>query len=125
MLILVIYCITACSCVIHAPPMTSSLESEPTHLELMNMVATEVPTRWRDIGLELGLTKPELDKIELESPTNSNKCFSAMFHLWETKITSPYKWATVIQALEAPLVDNKRLARKLTLQLSKSTGLER
>ena len=40
-----------------------ALDSEPELLDLMNEVAAEIPGKWRDIGLQLGLEHGILDGI--------------------------------------------------------------
>lgn len=88
-------------------------DAEPQLAELMNEVAAKIPARWRDVGIQLNLSLPDLDAIAASGPADPLQHFSSVFHLWKTKLSAPYRWSTVIQALEAPAVNETRLARRL------------
>jgi len=40
-----------------------------------------------------------------------------VFKVWRSRVTKPYTWSTIIEALEAPSVDEVRLAQELTTKL--------
>ena len=90
----------------------------PTHKDLMNEVAVKIPTKWRFVGHELGLQPHLLDMIEKEQNGTLALCFSVIFQKWECATTPPYSWSTIITALEAPQVDERRLAQTLKGRLT-------
>ena len=96
------------------------LDSEPKLLDLMNEVAAEIPNKWRDIGLQLGLSHEVLEVIATISPVNTNLCYSNVFTLWENHNTHPYTWSKIVEVLKAPAVGEEKLATKIK---SKLTGL--
>ena len=96
------------------------LHSEPKLSDLMNKVAAKIPSKWRDIGLQLGLNQGVLDGIATISPRDTNLCYSNMFTLWKNKnpTTHPYTWSTIVKVLEAPAVGQERLANKIKNKLT-------
>ena len=78
----------------------------------MNEVAAKIPSKWRDVGLQLGLDQGVLDGIGLNNPGDTNHCYSNVFTRWKNQnlITYPYTWSTIVQALQAPVVGEERLA---------------
>ena len=101
---------------------TDPLDSEPELLDLMNEVAAKIPSKWRDVGLQLGLDQGVLEGIALISPGDTNLCYSNVFTRWKNLnlITSPYTWSTIVQVLQAPAVGEKKLAEKI--KKNKRTG---
>ena len=93
--------------------MSSPLPPTPTHKDLMNEVAVKIPTKWRFVGIELGLQPDQLNAIEVQQNGILALCFSAVFHKWECETSPPYSWSTIIAALEAPQVSAKHLAKAL------------
>ena len=91
----------------------AGLSHEPSEIELLNEVAAEIPTKWREVGIELGLRLPELDCIEVEQSKNQIRCFSAVFSRWKNQQTSDYTWVNVVKALQAKAVGEQRLAQTL------------
>ena len=92
-----------------------SLDNEPAVSDLMNEVAAKIPKKWRDVGLQLGLDQSELDGIAIESPGDTNLCYSRVFTHWKNKISAahPYNWSTIVHALRAPAVGEERLADEI------------
>ena len=84
----------------------------------MNEVASQIPTKWREVGCELGLSAEELNVIEIERRGIMSRCFSDVFEKWRNKGTPPYTWESIITALRAPLVDQIRLAETLQKQFA-------
>ena len=89
---------------------------EPGLAELMNEVAANIPTKWRDVGIQLNLSPPDLETVAV-SGGDPLQQFSSVFHMWKSKLTATYRWSTVIRALEAPAVNETRLARRLRTKL--------
>lgn len=89
------------------------LEDPPTLVDLMTRVAVNCPTKWRDIGIHLGLGSEDLDAIHDRHRGDHHRCFEYVFSAWENKKKVPYTWSTIIKALESPLVERKRLADEI------------
>ena len=90
------------------------ISSAPELNDLMNRVAAQIPSKWREMGIGLGLDAADLSRIEVDVPTHkSTPCYIAVFTTWKSKTTKDYTWATIITALKSPLVDEQRLAKEL------------
>ena len=98
----------------------AGLESEPELPDLMNEVAAEIPNRWRDVGVQLGVDDSVLEGIALISPGDINRCHSNVFTRWKNQNSTkyPYTWSTIVQALESRAVGEKRLADKIKNELT-------
>ena len=70
-------------------------------------------------GLQLGLTKPVISRIDVDNGRNAQK-FQEMFLEWRRRANPayPYKWSTIDKALRNPTIDNKDLASKLDQEIS-------
>ena len=98
----------------------AGLHSEPELPDLMKEVAAEIPGKWRDVGLQLGLDQGVLEGIGTISPGDINHCYSNVFRQWMSLNSRlhPYTWSTIVQALETPAVGEGRLADKIKNKLS-------
>jgi hypothetical protein len=106
------------------PNIPVGTEHPPTHLDLMNCIAASIPTRWRDVGLQLGLRTADLDAIEVQHGSDCNRSFSCVFSTWENQLTKPFTWHTLLQALTSPLVAENRLAQQTRNSLIQDTPIE-
>ena len=88
--------------------------AEPELRDLMNEVAAKIPSRWREVGIQLEISNAKLDCFTSSPILN----FSSVFETWKNDATSPYKWSTLIDALKTPSVNEMRLAEKLTNKLT-------
>ena len=93
-------------------------ESEPELLDLLDEVASKVPSKWKQISIQLGLTPEDQECFMVTSFNDPIQCFTAVFKVWRSRAIKPYKWSTVIQALRAPSVGEVRLAEELTTKLA-------
>ena len=91
----------------------AGLNYEPRDVDFLNEVAAEIPTLWREVGMELGLKPHQLDCIETEQNRNQVQCFGAVFRRWREQQTTPCTWATIIQALQTKAVSQHKLAQEL------------
>lgn len=92
-------------------------EAPPDLPSLMNLVSTRT-TKWRQIGIELGLSTCELDAISLCGVQSLHRCFEHIFELWKRSATMPYTWDTIITALKNPQVNEQRLAIEIEHSLT-------
>ena len=90
--------------------LSAAFSNGPAHSDLMNFVAATLPTKWRLVGVQLGLSLTSLDEIERSFSNDCKRCFSAVFQEWELQNTSPYSWDTVVHVLQAPSVEENRVA---------------
>ena len=92
------------------------MDSEPEPPDLMNEVAAAIPSKWKDVGLQLGLDLGVLEGIRGEA----SHCFMDVFTRWKNQNSTahPYTWLTIVQALKAPAVGEERLADKIKNKLT-------
>ena len=93
------------------------VDSEPELSDLMNEVASKVSAKWKEISIQLGLTVNDQKCFIDATSGDPNQCFTFVFNVWRNRATRPYKWSTVIKALETPAVGEKRLAQDLRTKL--------
>ena len=98
----------------------SNLESEPDLSDLMNKIAAKIPSKWKDIGLQLGVNQGVLDGIATISPGDPNHCYINVFTRWKNQNspTHRYTWSTLVQALKKPAVGEDRLADEIKNELT-------
>lgn len=97
----------------------AGLDSEPELSDLMNEVAAKIPSKWRDMGMQLGLDEGRLDAVALISSGNTNHCFSNVFTLWKNQTRHPYTWLVAVQALQSASVQENRLAEEIKMNLTR------
>ena len=99
------------SCTGLASKYPAGLDSEPELPDLMNEVAAAIPSKWWDVGLQLGLDHGVLEGIG----GDASHCYSNVFARWKNQnsTTHPYTWSTIVQALQTPAVGKERLADKI------------
>ena len=100
----------------------SNLESEPDLSDLMNKIAAKIPSKWKDIGLQLGLDQGVLDGIATISLGDPNHCYINVFTRWKNQNspTHRYTWSTLVQALKKPAVREDRLADEIKNELTRN-----
>ena len=99
---------------------TAGLDNEPDLSDLLNEIAAEIPSKWRDMGQQLGLDQGVLNGIALISPGDTNHCYSNVFTIWKNQNSPahPYTWLTVVQALKTRAVGEVRLAAQIKNKLT-------
>ena len=68
----------------------------------MEIVGVDVQTKWRAIGLGLGLNKRQLDIIQQShrgSVNSEQDCMTDVFHQWCEGNTSKYSWKKLAEVL--------------------------
>ena len=88
------------------------LDGEPNFRELNSHVICDVPTKWRQIGVELCLPLTALNEIDADYARVADKCHQ-VFLKWSLQQTRSYTWGTVIRVLESPTVGEQALAERL------------
>ena len=78
----------------------------------MTEVAAAIPDKWWEVAVGLELDTGDIRRIEADE----QKCikrFMAVFDTWKRTETEPYTWKTIIDCLNTPLVNEKRLAKEI------------
>ena len=92
------------------------LNRPPEYLDLLNKVATRVRHKWEEIGLQLSIESSHLKSIWITRQDHV-RCFADVFDVWQRNGSPPYTWATIIDALRAPIVGEVQLAHELEDQV--------
>ena len=106
-------------CILHILLFVSSddpLSREPTILELLHKVASRAMDKWDMVALELGIEQQRLNTINHPKPV---RCYNEVFCLWQNKGKPPFTWATIINALKSPIVEENKLAKDIEEWLQK------
>ena len=94
---------------------------EPELPDFMNEVATKIPTKWKQLAIQLRLDMSDLERIESGLPSGMQQCdtaFIEVFTRWKKVRPSPFAWGTLITALETPALNEKQVAHELCSKLS-------
>ena len=99
-----------------------ALQMEPSLLDLLNLIAVNIPHKWRYVGIQLGLNPSQLDSICDRRNRDHAQCYMDVFDTWmkEDRRT----WVMLINALTSPAVDAKQLAHKISLDIIKKFNEE-
>ena len=87
--------------------------------DLLAQVASKARDKWEVVGLALGIKQDQLNVIS-EKRKNVILCYSEVFTAWE-KMTdkTDFTWATIVEALESPIVEENNLARDIVQWLTR------
>ena len=88
------------------------LERAPKLTELLDKVAANARDKWERVGLQLNIEDHQLTAISM-SLQDTMDCYKKVFSLWERRRDPPFTWATIIDALRAPCVEEDKLASDL------------
>ena len=96
-----------------------NIHSAPKLDDLMNEVATEIPDKWKEVAIGLGLTASDIKRIETDIPTQkSNLCYIEVFDTWKKSDNKKYTWETLLKTLRTKLVNTPSLATALERRLT-------
>ena len=84
------------------------LSSSLTLLAFMNHVASQIPAKWQLFGICLEIPTSEMDTYKPDQDR-----FVQVFRSWERRGTPELSWRTVVNILESPLMNEKRLATRV------------
>ena len=76
-------------------------------------VAEVIPTKWRQVGIQLKLSTNTLDRIQDENCKYSNsheRYFRQVFKEWRKQYPESYSWNTLIDVLKKDAVGEDALA---------------
>jgi hypothetical protein len=86
----------------------TQINKELSQRELLQYVVPYVKHKWREMGIALALTPPQLDDLE-----ENHQGISDVFQLWEELKTRPFTWESLLMALRSPQVNEHELAKQL------------
>ena len=99
-----------------------ALQTEPSLPDLSNLVAAKIPNKWKEVGIQLGHSRNELDAINDQRSRNALHCYTDVFDTWMKK--DRRTWVMLINALTSPAVDAKQLAYTISLDIIKKFNEE-
>ena len=88
------------------------LQKPPEFHQLLQKVGPKVKAKWKTLGHGLHIECHQLDAIERDN-LECVDCLVKMLQQWKKNTDPPYTWATIIEALKSPLVDEENLAKEL------------
>ena len=96
------------------------LNEPPKMKDLLERVASQALDKWRVLGLELKISYHELRLIEMDK-RYPIVCFIEVFNIWRDNLDSPFTWATIVEALRSPRVNEQKLAKDIEDWLNQPT----
>ena len=91
-------------------PQLKPLNRPPEYYFLLNKLAVDAKDKWKEIGQALDIPVGQLNSITMTDPI---LCYVDVFNWWQRNGSPPYTWATIIDALRAPIVGEVQLAHEL------------
>jgi hypothetical protein len=89
----------------------------------MNHVAAKTPTKWMELGIQLGLEAAQLQALDHQHRGKSASIFADIFEcLKKNPGNKPITWLTVIEALKSASVGEMALANHLESISSKCSS---
>ena len=92
------------------------LDNPPKDKDLLDKVASRAQDKWKLVGVQLEIGSDQLNTIQNQN-LNPIVCYSEVFRLWRRKGHPPVTWATIIDALRAPSVQEDALAGEIEKNL--------
>ena len=83
-------------------------------------VASKIPSKWKRVGVALGLTQSRIDAIDNHRRGDPFECFSDVFKYWQSESTpeQPANWAFLISVLRSYTVGEETLAEHIQSTLT-------
>ena len=76
------------------------------------MVADKASDKWEILGLQLDIEPHRLKSIKNQADKNVLR-YAEIFEIWKRRGNPPFTWATIIDALRAPIVEELQLAHEV------------
>ena len=95
------------------------LKEIPKEYQLRNLLAN-ISSKWREIGLALGISDNDLDNISTVVQDNMSR-LCKMITKWIETQSSPVTWGMIVFAIEGPIVNNKKKANEIREFLAKNS----
>ena len=84
----------------------------PNHKEALTLLA-DISADWEKIGIALNISQNDLKGLQQENIDKTVKLSRLIAKWMETESLSPVSWETLISAIEGPIVNNKKKAKKI------------
>ena len=83
-----------------------------SRFQFMESVASKIPSKWKRVGVSLGMDQSQLDAINMHRLADPLECFSDVFTYWQQQSTpqSPANWATLVTVLRSNYVGEEELS---------------
>eukprot|EP00731_Ephydatia_muelleri_P033985 Em0044g5a len=85
--------------------------------DLMNEIGAVIPSKWRDVGVQLGIAPGVLDGIQRQNTEKPRSCqvsFEQVFNEWRLQGSkTTYTWTHIIGILRRPAIGENDLAETL------------
>ena len=78
--------------------------------DFLNKVASRARDKWKVFGLQLNIELHELNTIQNSDPI---LCFAEVFNIWKNKGDPSFTWATIVEALRSPIVNQNNVAKEI------------
>ena len=77
-----------------------------SRFQFMETVASKIPSKWKRVGVSLGIDQSQLDAINMHRLGDPLECFSDVFTCWQQQSTpqSPANWAALGTVLRSNYV---------------------
>ena len=64
-------------------------------IQFMDTVATEIPSKWKRMGVAVGMSQSQIDAVDIHRRGQPFDCFSDVFKHWQDASTleQPANWA--------------------------------
>ena len=84
-------------------------------IQFMDTVATEIPSKWKRMGVAVGMSHSQIDEIDDHRRGKSFDCFCDVFKHWQDASTpeQPANWASLITVLRSRIVGEEVLAERI------------
>ena len=81
----------------------------------MDTVATEIPSKWKRMGVAVGMSQSQIDAVDTHRRGQTFDCFSDVFKYWQDASTpeQPANWASLITVLRSRIVGEEALAEHI------------
>ena len=91
---------------------TDVLSDPPTMVAFLENVAAEIPSKWRRVGLALGVDSAKLDGFEEQYRGDPMRCYERVFQVWQGT-SKTFTWSMLFAVLEKKMIGEDKLAKTL------------
>ena len=86
-----------------------------SRFQFMETVASKIPSKWKRVGISLGIDQSQLDAINMHRLGDPLECFSDVFTCWQQQSTpqSPANWAALVAVLRSNYVGEEELSNTI------------
>ena len=83
--------------------------------QFMDTVATKIPSKWRRMAVAMGMSRSQIDEVDMRYQGNSFECFIDVFKYWQDTSTPelPANWASLVTVLRSRIVGEEALAEHI------------